>query len=139
MARSKAVMVAKIKKEVDKRAATEAAGPAKKRRKLKKSRDREIRKQMRAIQASGKFKIPKAPVNRLIREIAQDYGSDLYFSSEAMQLLQAASEEVITELLQDANELSSKIGKRTTVLPKDVRAAARIRASVEGRFSGSGA
>lgn len=132
-------MVAKIKKEVDKRAATEAAGPGKKRRKLKKSRDREIRKQMRAIQASGSFKIPKAPVNRLIREIAQDYGSDLYFSSEAMQLLQAASEEVITELLQDANELSSKIGKRTTVLPKDVRAAARIRASVEGRFSGSGA
>lgn len=132
-------MVAKIKKEVDKRAATEAAGPAKKRRKLKKSRDREIRKQMRAIQASGSFKIPKAPVNRLIREIAQNYGSDLYFSSEAMQLLQAASEEVITELLQDANELSSKIGKRTTVLPKDVRAAARIRASVESRFSGSGA
>lgn len=137
MARSKAVMVAQIKKEVDKRAAAESAVPAKKRRKLKKSRDREIRKQMRAIQASGSFKIPKAPVNRLIREIAQDMSQDLYFSSDAMQLLQAASEEVITELLQDANELSSKIGKRSTVLPKDVRAAARIRASVEGRFNGT--
>lgn len=130
-------MVARIKKEVDKRAAAESAVPAKKRRKLKKSRDREIRKQMRAIQASGSFKIPKAPVNRLIREIAQDMSQDLYFSSDAMQLLQAASEEVITELLQDANELSSKIGKRSTVLPKDVRAAARIRASVEGRFNGT--
>lgn len=123
-------MVAQIKTQM------KQAGNAEKkaRRKLKKSRDREIRKQIRINQASGSFKIPKEPVKRLVREIAEPFNSNVLFSSQAFELLQAASEDVLTELLKDANEISTKVGKRSTVLPQDVRAAARIRNSIEQRF-----
>ena len=100
MARSKAVMVAQIKTKMK-----EANGAEKKaRRKLKKTRDREVLKQIRKNQASGRFKIPKEPVKRLIREIADGYNSELLFSSQAFELLHAASEDVLTELMKDANE-----------------------------------
>lgn len=134
MARSKAVMVAQIKSQMKQAGGTETEKKA--RRKLKKSRDREIRKQIRLTQASGRFKIPKEPVKRLIREIADSFNSELLFSSQAFELLQAASEDVLTEILKDANEISTKVGKRATVLPKDVRTAANIRRRVEERFCG---
>ena len=123
-------MVAQIKTKMK-----EANGAEKKaRRKLKKTRDREVLKQIRKNQASGRFKIPKEPVKRLIREIADRYNSELLFSSQAFELLHAASEDVLTELMKDANEIATKVGKRATVLPKDVKTAARIRKSIEERF-----
>lgn len=130
MARSKALMVAQIKTKMKQTEGTEK----KARRKLKKSRDREMRKQIRLNQSSGKFKIPKEPVKRLVREIAEPFNSSVLFSSQAFELLQAASEDVLTELMRDANKIATEIGKRTTVLPQDVRAAAHIRKNVEQRF-----
>ena len=135
MARSKAVMVAQIKTQMNQ--AKDTADPAKKtRRKLKKSRERHVRKQIRINQAAGRFRIPKEPVKRLIRELATSFNSDILFSSQAFELLQAASEEVITEVLKDANDIATKIGKRATVLPQDVKTAARIRSRTEQRFYG---
>ena len=127
-------MVAQIKSQMKQAGGAETEKKA--RRKLKKSRDREIRKQIRQTQASGRFKIPKEPVKRLVREIADSFNSELLFSSQAFELLQAASEDVLTEILKDANEISTKVGKRATVLPKDVRTAANIRRRVEERFCG---
>ena len=103
--------------------------------KLKKSRDRNAEKQIRLNQTSGRFKIPREPVKRLIREIADSFNSDILISSQAFELLQAASEDCVTELLKDANEISVKVGKRATVLPQDIRAAARIRQGVEKRYN----
>ena len=93
-----------------------------------------MRKQIRENQASGAFKIPKEPVKRLVREIAEPFNSNVLISSQAFELLQAAGEDVLTELMQDANKIATEIGKRTTVLPQDVRAAAHIRNNIEQRF-----
>ena len=92
-----------------------------------------MRKQIRENQASGAFKIPKEPVKRLVREIAEPFNSNVLISSQAFEL-QAAGEDVLTELMQDANKIATEIGKRTTVLPQDVRAAAHIRNNIEQRF-----
>ena len=123
-------MVAQIKTKME-----NADGIQKKpRRKLKRSRDREMRRKIRINQASGAFKIPKEPVKRLVREIAEPFNSSVLFSSQAFELLQAAGEDVLTELMQDANKIATEIGKRSTVLPQDVKAAAQIRKQVEQRF-----
>ena len=121
-------MVAQIKNQMKK------PGEKKARRKLKKSRDRNAEKQIRLNQTSGGFKIPREPVKRLVREIADSFKTDILISSQAFELLQAASEECATELLKDANEISVKVGKRATVLPQDIKAAARIRQGVEKRY-----
>ena len=128
MPRTKAIMVAQIKNQM------KQAGEKKARRKLKKSRDRNAEKQIQLNQTSGRFKIPREPVKRLVREIADSFNSDILISSQAFELLQAASEDCATELLKDANEISVKVGKRATVLPQDIRAAARIRQGVEKRY-----
>lgn len=130
MVRVKAAMVAQIKTKMG----NADENQKKSRRKLKKTRDRLMRKQIRINQASGAFKIPKEPVKRLIREIAEPFNSNVLISSQAFELLQAAGEDVLTELMQDANKIATEIGKRATVLPQDVRAAAHIRKNIEQRF-----
>jgi histone H3/H4/ubiquitin len=66
------------------------------------------------------------PFQRLIREIGQDYKTDLRFSKEAMTLLQYAAEHYLVKLLEDAN-LSAIHAKRQKIEPKDIQLARRIR------------
>ena len=67
------------------------------------------------------------PFQRLIREIGQDYKTDLRFSKEAMTLLQYAAEHYLVKLLEDAN-LNAIHAKRQKIEPKDIQLARRIRA-----------
>lgn len=60
---------------------------------------REIRK----YQKSTELLIRKAPFQRLVREIAQDYKSDLRFQSNAVLALQEASESYLVSLFEDTN------------------------------------
>ena len=60
---------------------------------------REIRK----YQKSTDLLIRKTPFMRLVREIAQDYKSDLRFQSTALLALQEASEGYLVGLFEDAN------------------------------------
>lgn len=67
------------------------------------------------------------PFQRLVREIGQDYKTDLRFSKEALILLQYAAEHYLSSLLEDAN-LGAIHAKRQKIEPKDIQLARRIRA-----------
>jgi histone H3 len=83
---------------------------------------REIRK----YQKSTELLIRKLPFQRLVREIAQDYKTDLRFQSSAVLALQEAAEAYLVGLFEDTN-LCAIHAKRVTIMPKDVQLARRIR------------
>merc|ERR1712159_11853 len=83
---------------------------------------REIRK----YQKSTELLIRKLPFQRLVREIAQDFKTDLRFQSSAVLALQEASEAYLVGLFEDTN-LCAIHAKRVTIMPKDVHLARRIR------------
>ncbi len=70
--------------------------------------------------------IRKAPFQRLVREIAQDYKSDVRMQSTAMLALQEAVEAYLVGLFHDTNECALH-AKRVTIMPKDMQLARRIR------------
>lgn len=83
---------------------------------------REIRK----YQKNTELLIRKLPFQRLVREIAQDFKTDLRFQSSAIQALQEASEAYLVGLFEDTN-LCAIHAKRVTIMPKDLQLARRIR------------
>ncbi|KAG8430140.1 hypothetical protein GDO86_018406 [Hymenochirus boettgeri] len=62
----------------------------------------------------------------LVREIAQDFKTDLRFQSSAVMALQEASEAYLVGLFEDTN-LCAIHAKRVTIMPKDIQLARRIR------------
>ncbi|EQC26112.1 histone H3 [Saprolegnia diclina VS20] len=83
---------------------------------------REIRK----YQKSTELLIRRLPFQRLVREISQDYKTDLRFQSTAMLALQEACEAYLVGLFEDTN-LCAIHAKRVTIMPKDIQLARRIR------------
>jgi histone H3 len=83
---------------------------------------REIRK----YQKSTELLIRKLPFQRLVREIAQDFKSDLRFQSTAVLALQEAAEAYLVGLFEDTN-LCAIHAKRVMVMPRDMQLARRIR------------
>lgn len=77
-------------------------------------------------QKSTELLIRKAPFQRLVREIAQDFKNDLRFQSTAVLALQEASEAYLVGLFEDTN-LCAIHAKRVTIMPKDIQLARRIR------------
>ena len=71
---------------------------------------REIRK----YQKSTDLLIRKLPFQRLVREIAQDFKTDLRFQSSAVLALQEASEAYLVSLFEDTN-LAAIHAKRVTM------------------------
>ncbi|KGL87467.1 Histone H3.2 [Charadrius vociferus] len=76
--------------------------------------------------ATKAARIPKLPFQRLVREIAQDFKTDLRFQSSAVMALQEASEAYLVGLFEDTN-LCAIHAKRVTIMPKDIQLARRIR------------
>ena len=74
---------------------------------------------------STEFLIRKLPFQRLVREIAQDFKTDLRFQSAAIGALQEASEAYLVGLFEDTN-LCAIHAKRVTIMPKDIQLARRI-------------
>nr|CAD1822541.1 unnamed protein product [Ananas comosus var. bracteatus] len=64
--------------------------------------------------------------SRLVREIAQDFKTDLRFQSHAVLALQEAAEAYLVGLFEDTN-LCAIHAKRVTIMPKDIQLARRIR------------
>jgi histone H3 len=85
-----------------------------------------ITKKNRKYQKSTELLIRKLPFQRLVREIAQDFKTDLRFQSHAVLALQEASEAYLTGLFEDTN-LCAIHAKRVTIMPKDIQLARRIR------------
>ncbi|EHB11674.1 Histone H3.3 [Heterocephalus glaber] len=70
--------------------------------------------------------ICKLPFQCLVREIAQDFKTDLRFQSAATGALLEASEAYLAGLFEDTN-LCAIHGKRVTIMPKDIQLACHIR------------
>ncbi|KAG5627404.1 hypothetical protein H5410_012622 [Solanum commersonii] len=68
----------------------------------------------------------KLPFQRLVREITQDFKTDLRFQSSAVAALQEAAEAYLVGLFEDTN-LCAIHAKRVTIMPKDIQLARRIR------------
>ena len=83
-------------------------------------------KEIRRYQKSSELLIRKLPFQRLVREITQDFKTDLRFQSTAILALQEASEAYLVGLFEDAN-LCAIHAKRVTIMPKDMQLARRIR------------
>ncbi len=63
---------------------------------------------------------------RLVREIAQDFKTDLRFQSSAVMALQESAEAYLVSLFEDTN-LAAIHAKRVTIQPKDIQLARRLR------------
>ena len=101
---------------------------------------------MSPYQKSTELLIRKLPFQRLVREIAQDFKTDLRFQSAAigalqvdvafsrnhllhcltLTLFQEASEAYLVGLFEDTN-LCAIHAKRVTIMPKDIQLVRRIR------------
>jgi len=84
-------------------------------------------REIRRYQKSTELLLRKLPFSRLVRELAQDFKSDLRFQQAAIAALQEASEAYLVGLFEDAN-LCAIHAKRVTIFPKDIQLARRIRA-----------
>ena len=78
------------------------------------------------FQKTSVLLIRKLPFQRLVREIAQDFKTDLRFQSAAILCLQEAAEAYLVRLFDDAN-LCAIHARRVTIMPKDIQLARRIR------------
>lgn len=88
---------------------------------------------IRRYQKSTNLLIPRLPFQRLVREIAAEYRSDLRFQGSAVLALQEAAEAYLVSVLEDSN-LCALHGKRVTVMPKDISLARRIRGETQTFF-----
>lgn len=103
---------------------------------------------IRQMQRSSGPCIPFLPLSRLIREIGQDYKTDLDFEPEALRVIQSMLETYLVELFEDANlncihggasshrtfpftgfdaEDPRREMRSFAILPKDLQLARRIR------------
>ena len=83
-------------------------------------------REIRRYQKSTELLIKKLPFQRLVKEIAQNFKSDLRFQASAVIALQEATESYIVNLFQDTN-LCAIHARRVTIMPKDMQLAKRIR------------
>ena len=83
-------------------------------------------REIRRYQKSTELLIRKMPFQRLVREISQDFKTDLRFQSSAIMALQEASEAYLVGLFEDTN-LCAIHAKRVTIMPRDMQLARRIR------------
>ncbi|XP_043526589.1 uncharacterized protein LOC122537473 [Frieseomelitta varia] len=91
-------------------------------------------REIRRYQKSTELLIRKLPFQRLVREIAQDFKTDLRFQSSAVMALQEASEAYLVGLFEDTN-LCAIHAKRVTIMPKDIQLARRIRGERASHFT----
>ena len=83
-------------------------------------------REIRRYQKSTELLIRKLAFQRLVREIAQDFKTELRFQTTALLALQEAAEAYMIYLFEDTN-LCAIHAKRVTIMPKDMQLARRIR------------
>ena len=83
-------------------------------------------RQIKKAQKGTNMLLRKAPFQRLVRELANNYKEGLRFAGSAVAALQEATESFVVSLLSDTN-LCAIHAKRVTIMPKDIQLARRIR------------
>ena len=143
MARTKNKEIERLKGAVSTTSAAHndkgAANPEKKkRRKLKKSRDRQCNKEIRKLQRSAKCMVSKAPMQRLCREISQELTPEdpVRFTQESLTKLQEAAEAYVHGLFHDAYKLTCRVGNRQTLKPEEFRFVVAAQDEAKQRFNG---
>lgn len=71
-------------------------------------------REIRRYQKSTELLLRKLPFQRLVREVARDFKSDLRFQSSALGALQEAAEAYLISLFEDTN-LCAIHAKRVTI------------------------
>ena len=66
-----------------------------------------VLREIRCYQKTTELLIRKLPFNRLVREIAQDFKTDLQFQAAAIGALQEAAEAYLVGLFDDTNNNNS--------------------------------
>ena len=79
-------------------------------------------REIRRYQKTTELLLRKMPFQRLVREIAQDFKTDLRFQSSAVMALQEACEAYLVGLFEDTN-ICAIHAKRVTIMPKDIQLA----------------
>ena len=82
-------------------------------------------REIRHYQKSSALLIRKLPFQMLVREITQDFKTDLRFQAVAILCLQEAAEAYLVGLFEDTN-LCVIHAKRVTITPRDLQLARRI-------------
>ena len=82
-------------------------------------------REIRRYQKTAELLIRKLPFSRLVREVAQDFKTDLRFQRSAIGALQEASENFLIALLEDTN-LCAIHSRRVTIYPKDMQLARKL-------------
>ena len=88
-------------------------------------------REIRRYQKSTEPLIRKLPFQRLVREVAHSFKTDLRFQGSAVLALQEASEAYLVGLFEDTN-LAAIHAKRVTIWPKDMQLARRLRGDHSG-------
>ena len=83
-------------------------------------------REIRRYQKSMELLCRKLPVSRLIREIAQDFKTDLHFQASAIAALHKAMEAYLVGLFEDTN-LCTIHARCVTITSKDMQLARRLR------------
>ena len=83
-------------------------------------------REVRRFQRSTKLLLPRASVQRVVRDIAHDLDHTLRFQNQALFAVQEAAEAYLVGLFEDAN-LCCLHAKRVTCNDKDLKLARRIR------------
>lgn len=87
-------------------------------------RDFEVLKIQTFTDVDVKNKLRRLPINRLFREVAQDYKTNLRFTEEAVNYLKAALEGYLLTTLEQANQYR-ELAKRETLYVPDLEAAGK--------------
>lgn len=83
-------------------------------------------REIKRYQKSTDLLIAKAPFQRLVREIAERYNSEIRFQSSALFALQEAAEVYLVGILEDTG-ICAIHANRSTIMKKDMDLARRIR------------
>lgn len=83
-------------------------------------------REIRRYQRTSDLLMRKLPFQRLVKEVSQDFKSDLRFHASSILALQEATEAYQVGLFEDVN-LCTIHAKRVTIMPKDIQLARRIR------------
>jgi len=82
--------------------------------------------EIRQYQSSGRLLVRKLPFQRLVKELAEAFRTDIRFQSMALLAMQEAAEAFIVSVFEDTN-LCVIHAKRVTIMPKDMQLALRIK------------
>lgn len=91
-------------------------------------------REIKRYQKSTECLLPRAPFQRLVRDIAKEHDADLRFQSQALMALQESAEAYIVGLFEDTN-ICAIHANRVTVMHKDMLLARRLRGDSNRDFT----